>query len=107
MNFIVICKDDTGRYVQPTRRAFTKEEAEHYVLTLNPGRKPMIVADCTVEENEQTQKCWTKDQIENFLRHETTASDETCKRMASWLFKNGVFNIAGSCSPNDYSNRIE
>jgi hypothetical protein len=52
-------------------------------------------------------KRWTKEQIENFLRQETTMMDDACKRMASTLYKFAIIDLANKCDPNDYTERKE
>lgn len=42
--YIVICKDDKGRYTQPTRKTFnTKDQAEHYAKGIALSRKAIVV----------------------------------------------------------------
>ena len=50
-------------------------------------------------------KRWTKEQIENFLREETTMMDDACKRMASTLHKWAVLELAAKSNPDDYTER--
>lgn len=50
-------------------------------------------------------KRWTKEQIENFLRQETSMMDDTCKRMASTLFNKDIVNTTINCNPEDYTKR--
>ena len=52
-------------------------------------------------------KKWTKEQIENFLREETTMMDDACKRMAATLYKWAIIDLAMICNPDDYSERKE
>ena len=42
--YIVICLDDEGRYVHPSRRHFeARVGAEHYAATMSPTRNPIVV----------------------------------------------------------------
>ena len=43
-HYIVICLDDDGRYVQGTRKRFTKKEAEKYAKSVDKDRYPVVVA---------------------------------------------------------------
>ena len=55
----------------------------------------------------EKRKKWTKEQIENFLRKETTMTDDVCKRMASTLYKWSIIELANICDPEDYTERSE
>ena len=60
--------------------------------------------------NMKTQKPngkWTKEQIENFLRHETMMSDHACKRLASQLSKGSILNLLIGSEPEDYTEQYE
>ena len=50
-------------------------------------------------------KRWTKEQIENFLRQETSMMDDACKRMAATLFNKDIVNTIINCNPEDYTKR--
>jgi hypothetical protein len=50
---------------------------------------------------------WTKEQVENFLRHETTMSDDACKKLASKLTKHNLINLLINSKPCDYIIRYE
>lgn len=52
-------------------------------------------------------KYWTKEQLENFFRHETMYSDETCKKLAAKLVKDGIVEKLIRFSPEDYTERVE
>jgi len=55
----------------------------------------------------EKRKRWTKEQIENFLRKETTMMDDACKRMAATLYKWAIIDLAMICNPDDYTERKE
>ena len=50
-------------------------------------------------------KRWSKEQIENFLREETTMMDDACKRMATTLHKWAILELAAKSNPDDYTER--
>lgn len=50
---------------------------------------------------------WTKEQLENFFRHETQWGDEACKKIASKLAKNGILNLLLKSNPEAYTVRHE
>lgn len=52
-------------------------------------------------------KKWTKEQLENFFRHETMRSDDQCKKMASALTKNNLIDLLIKSNPSDYTERQE
>ena len=103
MKFIVIVKQDDGKYIQARREGFIGiEDAEHYCNTTNPDRGPIVV-----DIRPRKERLWTKEQIENFLRHETMMSDDQCKKVANTLFKKDILNMAMFLINEDYTHRIE
>lgn len=50
---------------------------------------------------------WTKEQLENFFRHETMKSDEQCKKLASALHKNNLIDLLLKTKPSEYTQRME
>ena len=103
MKFIVIMKQDNGKYIQARREGFIGiEDAQHYCNTTDPGREPIVV-----DIRPRKEKLWTKDQIENFLRQETLMSDDQCKKTASLLFKKDILNTAMFSINEDYTHGIE
>ena len=52
-------------------------------------------------------KKWSKEQLENFLRHETTMSDDACKKLASILLKQNLVNLMVTSNPENYNTRKE
>lgn len=50
---------------------------------------------------------WTERQIENFLRQETTFSDEKCKKLAKALSNNGLLNLLIRVNNEEYEERSE
>ena len=102
MKFIVIMKQDNGKYIQGRKEGFVDiGAAEHYCKTISPDREPVIVDVRTRKE-----RLWTKEQIENFLRHETLMSDDQCKKTASLLYKEDIFNTAMFAINENYTHRI-
>ena len=103
MNFIVICKDDNGKYVQIKSAGFeTRMAAEHYALGVAPSRDAIVV-----DLRPPLARVWSKEQIENFLRQETSMMDDACKRLASTLFNKGIINLMLTVSSDDYTVRAD
>ena len=41
--YIVICQDDNGNYVQPTRRRMSEEQAEYRAKGVDASRRAVVV----------------------------------------------------------------
>lgn len=50
---------------------------------------------------------WNKEQIENFLRHETMKNDTVCHTLAATLAKDNLLNKIIRANPEEYSERVE
>jgi hypothetical protein len=85
MSFIVICRDDSGDYVQATRRQFdTRSEADSYASTIAKGREPIAID--LGQSYGVVQTVWPR-------------QPEPCAVLTSWQHESAITTAANESRP--------